>query len=92
VAKVQKIGQEFNRLSKQFSYSFEQVYSGAAFSGSAFHSLIRSPGYFIQMPFVIGVSRIVLCLGVRSDYAAPLFDAWPLVSTMPGFTQEPVAS
>jgi CheY-specific phosphatase CheX len=89
---IQKMGQDFNRLSKQFGYSFEQVYSGAAFSDSAFHSLIRSPGYFIQVPFVIGASRILLCLGVRSDYAAPLFDAWPLVATMPGFTLEPAAS
>jgi hypothetical protein len=86
------MGQEFNRLSKQYGYSFEQVYSGAAFSDSAFQSLIRSPGYFIQMPFVVGASRIVLSLGVRSDFATALFDAWPLVSTMPGFHQEPAAS
>ncbi len=89
---IQKMGQEFNRLSKQYGYSFEQVYSGAAFSDTAFHSLIRSPGYFIQMPFVVGASRITLSLGIRSDYAKPLFDAWPLVSTMQGFSQEPAAS
>jgi CheY-specific phosphatase CheX len=90
---IQKMGQEFNRLSKQYGYSFEQVYSGAAFSDSAFHSLLRSPGYFIQIPFVIGASRIILSFGLRSDYAKTLFDAWPLVSTMPGFSQpEPAAS
>jgi CheY-specific phosphatase CheX len=89
---IQKMGQEFNRLSKQHGYSFEQIYSGAAFSDSAFQSLIRSPGHFIQMPFVIGASRILLCFAVRSDYAAPLFDAWPLVSTTPGFAQEPAVS
>lgn len=85
---IQKMGQEFNRLSKQFGYSFEQVYSGAVFSDKAFHSLIRNPGYFIQIPFVIGASRIILCFGVRSDYAPTLFDAWPLVSSMPSFLQD----
>ncbi|HYX38756.1 MAG TPA: hypothetical protein VE954_37095 [Oligoflexus sp.] len=89
---IQKMGQEFNRLSKQFGYSFEQVYSGAAFSDSAFFSLIRSPGYFVQIPLVIGASRILLNFGLRSDYAPALFDAWPLVSTMPGFTLETSAS
>ncbi len=89
---IQKMGQEFNRLSRQYGYNFEQVYSGAAFSDAAFHSLLRSPGYFIRIPFLIGGSRIMLSFGLRSDYAKPLFDAWPIVSTMAGFDQDVSAS
>ncbi|WP_141734820.1 hypothetical protein [Oligoflexus tunisiensis] len=89
---IQKMGLEFNRLAKQHGYSFEQIYSGAAFSDSAFMSFVRSPGYCVQMPFVVGASRIMLSFGLRSDFATPVFDAWPLVSTMPGFSPETAAS
>jgi CheY-specific phosphatase CheX len=89
---IQKMGLEFNRLSKQHGYSFEQIYSGAAFSDAAFISFVRSPGYYVRMPFVVGASRIMLSFGLRSDCAAQVFDAWPLVSTMPGFLPEPAAS
>lgn len=90
---IQKMGQEFNRFSQQYGYSFGEVYSGAAFSDSAFHSLIESSGYFIQTVFMFGKSRIILSFGLRSDYAKPLFDAWPLLSTMQGVTsQEPLVS
>ncbi|MFY7928763.1 MAG: hypothetical protein ACOVS5_07815, partial [Oligoflexus sp.] len=89
-AMILKIGQEFNRLARQLGYTFEQVYSGAVYSELGFHYLVRSSGQFVQIPFVVGASYVILTFGLRSDYASSLFDVWPLLSHRTEFRGEKV--